>query len=298
MRQLQVIAENLLGEIRWNSNVLGYSQCPGKDLHSNSSGPRDCRIIIDGVPTIHCVHNSCTSVIGECNRRLRSNITKATAQPKPWNNYKPQSSPEAIQNAKVMSILGKHAIDPKDIYQKSPDQLIGVSQPDLWRSFLGIFQLDDIVWIGDIKDSGNERHSRHFKPVSEWLKHNSCPGPRITPSTYKSAVYSRSTPNVVNHRFIVIESDTRSKREQWAIINIIRQITRLRAIIDSGNKSLHAWFDRPNVEVLEKFKRIVLNIGADPAGLRPTQPFRMPGIPRENSNTFTNLLYLDPEVLQ
>jgi len=298
VRQLQVIAENLLGEIRWNSNVLGYSQCPGKDLHSNSSGPRDCRIIIDGVPTIHCVHNSCTSVIGECNRRLRSNITKATAQPKPWNNYKPQSSPEAIQNAKVMSILGKHAIDPKDIYQKSPDQLIGVSQPDLWRSFLGIFQLDDIVWIGDIKDSGNERHSRHFKPVSEWLKHNSCPGPRITPSTYKSAVYSRSTPNVVNHRFIVIESDTRSKREQWAIINIIRQITRLRAIIDSGNKSLHAWFDRPNVEVLEKFKRIVLNIGADPAGLRPTQPFRMPGIPRENSNTFTNLLYLDPEVLQ
>lgn len=298
MRQLQVIAENLLGEIRWNSNVLGYSQCPGKDLHSNSSGPRDCRIIIDGVPTIHCVHNSCTSVIGECNRRLRSNITKATAQPKPWNNYKPQSSPEAIQNAKVMSILGKHAIDPKDIYQKSPDQLIGVSQADLWRSFLGIFQLDDIVWIGDIKDSGNERHSRHFKPVSEWLKHNSCPGPRITPSTYKSAVYSRSTPNVVNHRFIVIESDTRSKREQWAIINIIRKITRLRAIIDSGNKSLHAWFDRPNVEVLEKFKRIVLNIGADPAGLRPTQPFRMPGIPRENSNTFTNLLYLDPEVLQ
>lgn len=197
-----------------------------------------------------------------------------------------------------MSILGKHAIDPKDIYQKSPDQLIGVSQADLWRSFLGIFQLDDIVWIGDIKDSGSPRHSRHFKPVSEWLKHNSCPGPRITPSTYKSEVYSRSNPNVVNHRFIVIESDTRSKREQWAIINIIRKITRLRAIIDSGNKSLHAWFDRPNVEVLEKFKRIVLNIGADPAGLRPTQPFRMPGIPRENSNTFTNLLYLDPEVLQ
>ncbi len=298
MRQLQVIAENLLGEIRWNSNVLGYSQCPGKDLHSNSSGPRDCRIIIDGVPTIHCVHNSCTSVIGECNRRLRSNITKATAQPKPWNNYKPQSSPEAIQNTKVMSILGKHAIDPKDIYQKSPDQLIGVSQADLWRSFLGIFQLDDIVWIGDIKDSGSPRHSRHFKQVSEWLKHNSCPGPRITPSTYKSEVYSRSNPNVVNHRFIVIESDTRPKLEQWAIINMIRQITRLRAIIDSGNKSLHAWFDRPNDRIMEVIKRTISKLGVDPAGLRPTQPFRMPGIPRENSSTFTNLLYSDPEGLQ
>ncbi len=298
MRQLQVIAENLLGEIRWHSNVLGYAQCPGKDLHSNSSGPRDCRITIDSAPTIYCVHNSCASVIGECNRRLRSNIAKATAQPKRWNNYKPQTSPEAIQNAKVMAILQKHAIDPKEIYQNSPDQLIGVSQPNLWRSFLGIFQLGDIVWIGDIKDSGSPRHSRHFKPVSEWLKHNSCPGPRITPSTYKSAVYSRSNPNVVNHRFIVIESDTRPKSEQWVIMNIFRKITPLRAVIDSGNKSLHAWFDRPNADVLEKFKRTISNIGADPAGLRPTQPFRMPGIPRENSSTFTNLLYLDPEELQ
>ena len=298
MRQLQVIAENLLGEIRWHSNVLGYAQCPGKDLHSNSSGPRDCRITIDKVPTIYCVHNSCASVIGECNRRLRSNIAKARAQSKPWNNYKPQSSPEAIQNAKVMKILEKYAIDPREIYQKSPDQLIGVSQPNLWRSFLGIFQLDDIVWVGDIKDSGKERHSCHFKPVSEWLKHSSCPGPRITPSTYLPAVHSRSASNVSSHRLIVIESDTRPKLEQWAIINMIRQIIRLRAIIDSGNKSLHAWFDKPNDDIMEDIKRAISRLGLDPAGLRPTQPFRMPGISRENSSTFTDLLYLHPEGLQ
>ena len=84
MRQLQVIAENLLGEIRWHSNVLGYAQCPGKDLHSNSSGPRDCRITIDSAPTIYCVHNSCASVIGECNRRLRSNIAKASFSRSLW----------------------------------------------------------------------------------------------------------------------------------------------------------------------------------------------------------------------
>ena len=298
MRQRQVIAEKLLGEIRWNSTVLGYAQCPGKDLHSNSSSPRDCRITIDGAPTIYCVHNSCASVISECNRRLRSDIAKARPQLKKSNRYKPQTSPEAIQNAEVMSILEKYEIDPKDIYQNSPDQLIGVSQLDLWRAFLGIFKTDDIVWVGDIKDSGGQRHSRHFKPVSEWVKHNSCPGPRITPSTYNPDVYSRCASNVLNHKFIVIESDTRPHREQWTIINFIRTFTPLRAVIDSGNKSLHAWFDSPNEDYLDKIKRAIPNLGADPAGLRPTQPFRMPGIPRENSNTYTNLLYLDSEGCQ
>ena len=71
------IATELLGEIDWDSETLGYCDCPGQELHSGRYAPRDCRVTVDGAPTIYCFHQSCSEVIEEQNRELRSRIGKA-----------------------------------------------------------------------------------------------------------------------------------------------------------------------------------------------------------------------------
>src|SRR5471032_2508886 len=68
----------------------GYCACPGKEQHSNKSGPvrqdrlgRDCRVYLSksasnprGVPTIKCVHSSCSTSVAEANHKLRSEIAR------------------------------------------------------------------------------------------------------------------------------------------------------------------------------------------------------------------------------
>ncbi len=67
------IARSLLGEIAPG----GYVTCPGKPHHSGKSGRRDCRLKLDGAPTIFCVHSSCGGAVEEANRALRVRIAAA-----------------------------------------------------------------------------------------------------------------------------------------------------------------------------------------------------------------------------
>ena len=54
LRTKRRIAEKLLGPICWESEVVGYVQCPGERLHTTRTNPKDCRVTIDNVPTIYC----------------------------------------------------------------------------------------------------------------------------------------------------------------------------------------------------------------------------------------------------
>lgn len=73
------IAEELLGGIRWQTDVRGYCVCPGVAAHTNGNGKRDCRVELaaDEVPTVHCFHKSCLPDVEAANARLRSLIGKA-----------------------------------------------------------------------------------------------------------------------------------------------------------------------------------------------------------------------------
>jgi len=70
------IAELLLGPIHWREGLTGYANCPGRDLHTHPNRKKDCRVCIDGAPTIHCVHGSCSGAVEDANHRLRSAIGK------------------------------------------------------------------------------------------------------------------------------------------------------------------------------------------------------------------------------
>jgi len=73
----QNIAGELLGQIDWKTEARGFCTCPGERLHTTDNGARDCEVHIDGSPTIHCFHNSCTGIRDAVNRELRSRIGKA-----------------------------------------------------------------------------------------------------------------------------------------------------------------------------------------------------------------------------
>lgn len=70
------IAERIFGEIEWEDETTGLCKCPGEHLHTTGNGERDCRVKIDGAPTIHCFHESCQSIVNGVNHELRSQIGK------------------------------------------------------------------------------------------------------------------------------------------------------------------------------------------------------------------------------
>jgi hypothetical protein len=306
----QAIAESVLGEIRWEDAITGFCRCPGIDLHSNENAPKDCMVHIDGALTVFCTHSSCSAVIEESNRKLRSETGKAERAPgcqlarrKPTaeeleRQRKAVEAERLARNAKAAldGVLRDHAIAPADLWMTSPTSLVGIKDADLWRHLLRIFQPEDVVWIGDVRDSGAPHNTRNFRTASDWLTSKSCPGPRIAPAAFKAGSYSRTKEDVEAHRLFIVEHDTLGIREQCALIKCVRQWCRLRAVVFTGNKSLHAWFDVPAPKVLERLRVMLPAWGVDPAGFKPTQPFRLPGTIHEKSGRHSDLLLLDAEV--
>ncbi len=87
------IAEELLGEIGWDSDTHGFCTCPGKATHTTGAGERDCKIYLDGTPTIHCFHSHCAGLIEAANRELRSRIVRAESA----NQATPGMNPPRVE---------------------------------------------------------------------------------------------------------------------------------------------------------------------------------------------------------
>jgi VirE N-terminal domain len=81
LNERQRIATEILGEVDWESDTSGLISCPGKHLHTNGNGARDCKVELDNVPTVHCFHNSCRGIVEGVNHALRSGISKAEYVP-------------------------------------------------------------------------------------------------------------------------------------------------------------------------------------------------------------------------
>jgi hypothetical protein len=71
------VAADLLGCIDWKTETEGFCECPQWQAHTTETKPEDTRVTLDAVPTVHCFHNSCRSVIEAVNQELRRNIGEA-----------------------------------------------------------------------------------------------------------------------------------------------------------------------------------------------------------------------------
>ena len=68
------ITASIVGAVDWQTEVSGFCRCPGEALHTHQNGKKDCRVSVDGAPTIYCFHASCALAVAEANRALRREL--------------------------------------------------------------------------------------------------------------------------------------------------------------------------------------------------------------------------------
>lgn len=194
------------------------------------------------------------------------------------------------------------------------------SVADLWESspvrcdddlddahaFLRLYPAAAVLWIAnDVRKTGRPEHTLYFRTREEREAEKfTAPGTRIAPSSFKPGSISRKQENVTQHLFAVIESDDIGEGKKYAnkdeFCSLIRWLRegcgwQLAAVVDSGGKSLHAWFRHPGYAELTQLEEYADALGLDEKFSEPSQPWRLPGVKREGSDTRQRLLFLDLE---
>ena len=113
------IAEKILGAIQWTDEGE-FCKCPGEHLHTSANGAKDCKLMLDGVPTIKCFHSSCSGIVDGVNHELRSQIGKAeflpthpqgALDPLPGNDEPPETTTPQPPAAKSLGDLKRRTAD-------------------------------------------------------------------------------------------------------------------------------------------------------------------------------------------
>jgi hypothetical protein len=166
-----------------------------------------------------------------------------------------------------------------------------LSSQDSWAAFLEFWDPGDIIWIGDVYDTGVVKGARHFRPTEEWRHTNlnlrsnyfTCA------STFLPGTVERVNKQVSQTRYLVVEFDSldtdkqENRRKGAALLNYLRASLDLRMVVDSGNKSIHGWFEM-NEKVTQEMRFVLRHLGADINSMRQSQPVRLPGAIRDNGN--------------
>ncbi len=282
------VAERVLGEIAWVNETEGYCECPGRHQHTSGDGRRDCKVYLDRVPTVYCLHAKCASTLARKNAELREAIRTGQPGDQPGLSSREQKRlAEArlrcerlrTRAAKALpTILRQHDWPLDEIQQTSPFP-IPEARHEQTQLLLRAFAAEDVVWIGDRKDSGNNCHARHFKTAAEWLTVGELDGPLVCPVSFKPGSVSRSNDNVLQRRFLVVESDLLGKDEVGAVFRWLQTTVELPlvAIVDTAGKSLHAWFQWQSEDELDDFKLVLPALQCDPKLFTASQPVRLPG---------------------
>jgi putative DNA primase/helicase len=212
---------NSLHPIKWESENLGYLECPGITAHTKPSDPRDCRITLgDGKPpTIFCFHSSCESAVADANKTLRRALAKAEPV-----KYRPAPRP-----APVSAPVEKITIE--------PIQPPAALENGLRKHLEACFTPDEYIAI--IYGVGNDG-----KPASSGFTIlRDAPFPQQPKGTFirVNPMTDGGTGNadVTAWRHCLLESDSASIGLQWAAIQASG--LPISVVIHSGGKSLHAW---------------------------------------------------------
>lgn len=195
-----------------------------------------------------------------------------------------------------------------DFFHESP--IMGwTNEKDPHALISTLFSPADILWCGEPKDSG--KHPQNFKTAEEWVgtdPESIFPYSRISPSTYKLDSISRSKDNIKETRYLCIESDDiigkkpetdkekqKNKAMSAALIRFLKDKTNLvlRAVIDTGNKSLHSWWEMPDADEMKSLRRLSAGLSIDESCLDGVcSPLRLPDFKHEKTGIQSTLLYL------
>jgi hypothetical protein len=182
------------------------------------------------------------------------------------------------------------------VHNATPEEIIDALFPD-----------DSWVCCGkskEIPDRGTTYVSHNYKKEF-WLQENRLskfeflvPNPmrEKTGQTLEGKPSPRCKQNVLERRFLVVESDILAKNEQAAVILHLAKYASLALAVDSGGKSIHGFFYCGGVDedTAMKFFDQAVRLGADEADRTPSQFARLPGGTRANG-AYQKPLYFNPD---
>jgi hypothetical protein len=227
---------------------------------------------------------------------------------------------EAFQPAQSKRLIShpgasKSAVKPLDLLSRIKSDF-PATVADLWeaspvrcdedidetRAFLRLFPHDALLWIApDIYQTGKPEHTLCWRTRTEWERETfTAQGMRIAPSSFRQGTISRKAKYVIQHLFVVIESDLigdgklyASKDEFCSLIRWLREACgwHLAAVVDSGRRSLHAWFRHPGDVDMTQLAEHAAALGLDSKFSEPSQPWRLPGPKREGSDQRQSLIF-------
>ncbi len=230
--------------------------------------------------------------------------------------FMPQPKPEPIvkhSDSTLRKIISSAVITTEiDLWESSPVRLMDEPEKDAVLLYENLFDGNDFVWSADRHEPGTPSTIR---PVCEWTMLiregkislppffiiNSLSG---MPAQKKSGdgVTYRGDECVMRFRYCLAEFDNLSREDQirfWSACKLP-----IRALIDSGNKSIHAIIDvqkLANVQSLTDwsahikgrlYQQILIPMGVDSACSNPARLSRLPGHYRTEKKSFQKLLWL------
>jgi hypothetical protein len=298
--ELQEAIEDLMGSILWISKNEEFCSCPGSHLHTTRDADKDCKIYLEPVPTISCFHSSCRIIVEETTRNLGHLMwggiepSKKKLTPEETAKIAQVRAREAMRRQAATSrrrILRDYAWTYDEIRKDSP-QKVPDSPARQWREHLSIFNKDDVIWVGDLYQSGKPEHASRFKTYIEWINTSiAAPAQFTCGSTFKGGSYSRGNANLVRRAFLIVESDELDRNTIGAVFRWMKEKVglTLRCIVDTAGKSLHGWFEFPAEEELNDLRIILPELGCDPKMFTASQPCRLAGALRDGR--YQKLIY-------
>jgi hypothetical protein len=175
-----------------------------------------------------------------------------------------------------------------------PPNPIEMPAPEFLKR-LGVFKKTDHVWIGNERDSGQPRFATHFRTPEEWRKAPPSHSWSFTcGAAFIPGSFSRSAANIKALRTLILESDALGGADTYAVARWVESnfTLPLLAMVYSGNKSLHCYFQHPGAEWVGLYRPALVEAGFCAASLRSlVQPMRLANQLR-NNNTVQYLLWI------
>jgi hypothetical protein len=152
-----------------------------------------------------------------------------------------------------------------------------------------------VIWPVDIWIDGDELSGWQFI-VPSLMKHRLCydQGKLLRDKLGNPSV--RRQDNVLKRLYLIIDFDKASHDEQAKYIAYLAQLGPLVMVVDTGGKSLHAWFRATDASEakLEEFFREACQLGADKSKWGSEGYVRLPGGLRQNNRRRQSIIYFDP----
>lgn len=277
--------------LRWEDAVTAFIECPGKDLHTTGNDQKDCWVKIDGVPTVHCFHESCIDEVESSNLRLRQATSGRSASHLGTAKLYKIKEPQDAAQSKSKPRLPFPAVT-------LPDPIPGPRK----RLLEAIFEPNEYVSLARAvirTDKDTKKRTwgpgafmtRAFEEALSMQDFNCFPFVRVNPMNPEGTKDEHVA--AFRHVLIDIDKDEAGQRiplevQYGALLASGLPIT---SIAFSGEKSLHALV-RVDASNLEQFKqrkaktyaRINQFVKSDPKVGNPSRFSRLPGVMRNLSD--------------